>query len=125
MPRCAFAELVLAWFVFAMANQILFGSDSTNAFINFETAPVHPIALSPDHNRLAVCNLADGKLECFDVSSGHLVPLGSAPVGMDPVSVRFRSANEVWVVNQISDSISVVDWPTLRVVATLDTLAMP
>src|SRR2546423_1843071 len=98
---------------------------STNAFMNFETAPVHPIALSPDRSRLAVCNLADAKLELFDVTSGHPVPLGSLPVGLDPVSVRFRNNNEVWVVNHISDSVSLVDVGTLRVSATIDTLETP
>src|SRR5437867_5216159 len=97
----------------------------SNAFVNFETAPVHPIALSPDRTRLAVCNLADGKLEVFDSSCGRPIPLGCVSVGIDPVSVRFRNANEVWVVNYISDSVSVVDLPTLRVRATLDTLDTP
>ncbi len=98
---------------------------SSHAFVNFESAPVHPLALNPDHSRLAVCNLADGKLEVFDVSSGQPVPLGTVPVGIDPVTVRFRNANEAWVVNHISDSISVVDLPTLRVTATIDTLDTP
>lgn len=31
-------------------------------------------------------------------------------VGIDPVSVRFRTNNELWVVNHISDSVSVVDF---------------
>lgn len=101
-------------------------AETTNAtFINFETAPVHPIALNPDHSRLAVCNLADGRLEVFDVTTGSPLAVGSVPVGIDPVSVRFRNASEAWVVNHISDSISIVDLPSLRVVATLDTLDTP
>lgn len=96
-----------------------------SSFVNFETAPVHPLALSPDNARLAVCNLADGRLEVFDITSGNLAPLGSVPVGMDPVSVHFRTANEAWVVNHISDSISVVDVAALRVIATIDTLDTP
>ncbi len=70
-------------------------AESTNsASINFETAPVHPIALSPDHSRLAVCNLPDGRLEVFDVTTGNPLAIGSIPVGIDPVSVRFRNAAE-------------------------------
>ena len=61
---------------------------STNAFINFETAPVHPVAFSPGGSRLAVCNLPDARLEWFDVSSGTPVSIGAVPVGLDPVSVR-------------------------------------
>ncbi|HMC28322.1 MAG TPA: hypothetical protein VKM56_11080, partial [Verrucomicrobiae bacterium] len=93
--------------------------------MNFETAPVHPIALSTDGHTLAVCNLPDGKLELFDVSRGALAPIGAVSVGIDPVSVRFRSATEAWVVNHISDSISVVDISAQRVVATIDTLDTP
>src|ERR1051325_4872910 len=100
-------------------------SMASNAFVNFETAPVHPIALSPDHHRLAVCNLADGKLEVFDVTAGRLLALGCVPVGLDPVSVRFRNADQVWVITSISASVSVVDLPTLRVTATIDTLETP
>ncbi|MCP4203999.1 MAG: YncE family protein [bacterium] len=40
---------------------------------------------------------------------------------MDPVTARFRDNGEVWVVNHISDSVSIVDVPTLRVRATLAT----
>src|SRR4051794_24995797 len=101
------------------------GADFSKAFVNFETAPVHPIAISPDGQTLAVCNLPDGRLELFDISSGSPVPIGSVPVGIDPTSVRFRSDVEAWVVNQISDSVSIVDIATLRVTATLDTLDTP
>ena len=94
---------------------------TTNSFVNFETAPVHPVALSPDGGRLAVCNLADNRLEFFNLSSGTPVSMGGVPVGLDPVSVRFRTGNEAWVVNHISDSISVVNVDLMRVVATIDT----
>jgi len=94
---------------------------TTNSFVNFETAPVHPVALSPDGNRLAVCNLADNRLEFFNLSSGVPVSIGGVPVGVDPVSVRFRTASEAWVVNHISDSVSVVNVDLMRVVATIDT----
>jgi YVTN family beta-propeller protein len=100
-------------------------TDADGFFVNFETAPVHPLALSPDGSRLAVCNLPDGRLEVFDVTSVNPVPLGSVPVGLDPVSVRFRNGSEAWVVNHISDSISVVDMAGKRVVATIDTLDTP
>jgi len=116
---CCLCLAVLTGFVGAATP------DAGGSFVNFETAPVHPVALSLDGSRLAVCNLADGRLEVFDVTSGSPVPLGSVPVGIDPVSVRFRTANEAWVVNHISDSISVVDIAALRIVATIDTLDTP
>jgi len=42
-------------------------------------------------------------------------------VGIDPVSVKFRNNNELWVVNYISRSISIVELSTRRVAATLQT----
>src|SRR5882762_3360086 len=94
-------------------------------FINWETAPVHPLALSADGNRLAVCNVADGRLELFNVTGAAPASIGSVPVGLDPVSVRWRTSNEVWVVNYISDSVSIVDAAAQRLVATLNTLDTP
>lgn len=98
---------------------------TNSSFLNFETAPVHPVALSPDRSTLAVCNLADGKLELLDVRGEIPGTIGFVPVGIDPVTVRFRNGTEAWVVNHISDSISIVDVPGQRVVATLDTLDTP
>ena len=75
----------------------------------FEAGPVRPLALSPDGTRLFATNLPDGRLEIFDVSHGALRHLGSVAVGLEPVAVAARSDAEVWVVNHLSDSISVVD----------------
>ncbi len=102
-----------------------FAQVSTNAFFNWETPPVHPVALSPDRSRLVICNLPDNRLEVFDVTSGIPITLGSVCVGLDPVAAQFRTSNEVWVVNFISDSISVVDVATMRVMATVATLNEP
>jgi YVTN family beta-propeller protein len=49
------------------------------------------------------------------------VKLLSIPVGLDPVSVRARSSGQAWVVNHVSDSVSVVDLALGQVVATLAT----
>jgi DNA-binding beta-propeller fold protein YncE len=95
------------------------------SFVNFETAPVHPVALGPDARTLAVCNLPDGRIELFDVSSGVPAAIGDVPVGVDPVSVRWRSTNELWVANYISRTINVVDRARRLVVDTLATLDGP
>jgi YVTN family beta-propeller protein len=89
------------------------------SFITFESGPVRPIALSPDGSRLFVCNIPDARLEIFQVGPAGLTPVGSVPVGMEPVAVAARSDNEVWVVNHLSDSVSVVDIPSRRVSRTL------
>lgn len=38
-----------------------------------------------------------------------MTPVASVPVGLEPVAVAARTNDEVWVVNHMSDSISVVD----------------
>jgi DNA-binding beta-propeller fold protein YncE len=97
------------------------------SFVNFETPQVHPLDLSPDGSTLAACNTADGRLELFSVNpaTGNLTHADTVSVGYDPVSVRFRSNGEAWVINQISDSISVVDIAAGMVVATLLTADEP
>jgi DNA-binding beta-propeller fold protein YncE len=87
----------------------------------FESGPVRPIALSPDGARLFVVNTPDGYLEVYDLTTGFLLQEASVPVGLEPVAVAARSNDEVWVVNHLSDSISVVDVAAVppRVVRTL------
>ena len=98
---------------------------TTTNFFNWETAPVHSVAVSPDGTTLAVCNLPDNRLELFDITSGKPVALTNIPVGLDPVSVRFRTSSELWVANYISDSISIISLPTMRVVSTITTSNEP
>jgi len=104
---------------------VLSAAAAEGAFVDFETAPVHPVALGPNGRTLAVGNLPDGRVELFDVSSGLPTAIGDVPVGVDPVSVRWRSTNELWVVNHISSSVSVVDVARRLIVATLQTKAGP
>ena len=78
-------------------------------FIAFESGAVRPVALSADGTRLFVTNIPDNRLEIFDVSAAGITFSASVPVGMEPVAVAVRSAGEVWVVNHLSDSVSIVD----------------
>ncbi|NOK36439.1 hypothetical protein HMI49_24840 [Corallococcus exercitus] len=78
------------------------------AFIEFESAHVRPLALSPDGTKLFAVNTPDNRLEVFNVTSGGLSLVAEVPVGLEPVSVAVRSNTEVWVVNHLSDSVSVV-----------------
>ncbi len=91
------------------------------AFVTFESGQVRPLALSPDGTRLFALNTPDGRLEIFDVTDTGLSHRESVPVGMEPVALASRSDDEVWVVNHLSDSVSVVDVGTVpaRVVRTL------
>ncbi len=90
------------------------------AYTNFEASQVHPLALTPSKTRLLAVNTPDARLEVFHVDeAGRLVHQSSIPVGMEPVSVRARSDSEFWVVNWLSDSISIVDRATRSVIRTL------
>ena len=88
-------------------------------FVNWESPPVHPVDMTPDGTTLLVANTADDRLEIFTLGGPLPVWIASVPVGLDPVSVRARTNGEVWVVNRMSDSVSIVDLATRNVVATL------
>jgi YVTN family beta-propeller protein len=97
------------------------GLAAQNAFVNWETPHVHPLALTPNRALLLAVNLPDDRLEVFSLASGQPVHVGSIPVGVDPVSVRARSDTQAWVVNHVSDSVSVIDLVSGQVIATLAT----
>jgi len=78
------------------------------AFVNYESGQVRPLALSADGQKLFAVNTPDNRLEIFAVGTS-LVPLASVPVGLEPVALAEDPAGRVWVVNHLSDSISVVD----------------
>ena len=90
-------------------------------YVNWENHPVHALDISPDKTRLAITHTADNRVQLFDISLGYPTRLGHVKVGVDPVSVRFKDNNELWVVNHISDSITVVDFENKRVINTLQT----
>ena len=89
-------------------------------YVNFEGKQTNPLRLSPDGSRLFAVNTPDARLSVFDVtqpSNPRLV--AEIPVGLEPVSVNPRDNNEVWVVNEVSDSISIVSVSNRVVVDTL------
>ena len=79
------------------------------SFVTFESGQVRPLALSPDGDRLFAVNTPDNRLEIFAVAPSGLTHVESVPVGLEPVAVAARNAGEVWVVNHLSDSITIVD----------------
>jgi DNA-binding beta-propeller fold protein YncE len=96
-------------FCLALASPAAFGQVPTSAYVNFEGSQTNPIRLSADGTRLYAANTADARLSVFDVSNASTPKLiAEIPVGIEPVSVNPRTKDEVWVVNQESDSISVV-----------------
>jgi DNA-binding beta-propeller fold protein YncE len=77
--------------------------------------------MTPDGARLVAVNTPDNRIEVFDLLGSSVVRAFDVPVGLDPVSVRARSSSEVWVVNHVSDSISIVDLGSRNVLQTLKT----
>ncbi len=90
-------------------------------FSLFESGQVRPLALSPSGDLLFAVNTPANRLEIFKVNPSGLSYRGSVPVGLEPIAVAARSDDEVWVVNHLSDSISIVsiDGNRGRVVRTL------
>jgi DNA-binding beta-propeller fold protein YncE len=81
---------------------------SGNAYTLFESLQVRPLAISPNGKLLFAVNTPDNRLEIFRINNGSLTPVGSISVGLEPVAVAARTNDEVWVVNHVSDSISIV-----------------
>lgn len=78
-------------------------------YLNFESHQFRPLALSPSGERLFVTNTPDNRIEIFAVSDEGLQHLRSVRVGLEPVAVAARTDEEIWVVNHLSDSVSIVD----------------
>lgn len=75
----------------------------------FESGPSRPLALSPNGARLFAVNTPDHRLEIFDLTGPAPRLFASVPVGLEPIAVSARTNEEVWVVNHLSDSVSIVD----------------
>jgi DNA-binding beta-propeller fold protein YncE len=91
------------------------------SFVTFETGQVRPLALTPDGHTLLALDTPDARLEVFAVNGGDVTHVASVQVGLEPVAVAARTNTEVWVVNHLSDSVSIVDLGVTppRVVRTL------
>jgi DNA-binding beta-propeller fold protein YncE len=88
-------------------------------FVHFESPHVHPAVMTPAGNRLLVVNTPDGYLRVFDVTGSHPVAVDDVPVGLEPVSVSCADDSVAWVVNFLSDDVSIVNLNTGHVRATL------
>jgi len=81
-------------------------------FVAFESGQVRPLTMSHDGKRLYAVNTPDNRLEIFNITATSLVHQYSIPVGMEPVAVAENVNGDVWVVNHLSDSISIIDTNT-------------
>ena len=79
------------------------------SFTTFESGPVRPLAMNSDHSRLYALNTPDGKLEVFDTTGELPELIHSVPVGLEPVAIQLLNDSEAWIVNTLSDNISIVN----------------
>ncbi len=121
----ALEDIVASVINSTLGNPALVGFDpgpityQPRSFVNWETPHVAPLALTPDRARLLAVNTPDASLEIFELAGGTPTLQKRVAVGLDPVTVRPRTAGEAWVVNHVSDSISIVDLDAGLVVQTL------
>jgi len=101
----------------AAKSAALTEAERERAFTAFESGQVRPLALSPNGKLLFAVNTPDNRLEIYNVNDKRILgqfrpPLrhvSDVSVGLEPVAVAARTNDEVWVVNHLSDSISIVD----------------
>ena len=70
-------------------------------------------------DRLLVVNTPDNRLTVFDVTGALPERQNEIFVGLEPISVRCADDTTAWVVNFLSDDVSIVDLNTMNVKATL------
>lgn len=92
-----------------------------NGIVSFESGQVRPLLLAPSGDRLFALNTPDNRVEIYGVGNAGLSLQTSVQVGLEPVALALRDDRELWVVNHLSDSVSVIDLASspARVVRTL------
>ena len=98
----------------ALLGAPLFASSASAAsppnFITFESGQVRPLAISPDGTHAVRGQHAQRHArDLHRIRRWAHCTTARVPVGLEPVAVAARSDTEVWVVNHLSDSVSVVD----------------
>ncbi|HXM40129.1 MAG TPA: YncE family protein [Bryobacteraceae bacterium] len=109
-PRHVIFPVILLGVIAGVSTRVTTRAQSApSAFANFEEAQTNPVRLSADGTILFAVNTPNASLSVFDVTTpGSPSLLSEIPVGLGPVSVNPRTDDEVWVVNQVSNSVSVV-----------------
>ena len=96
-------------------------ADAQDDYVLFESGHVRPMAMSPDGVWLYVANTPDAHVEAYVLSGSGATHVYTIPVGLEPVAVAAPSNDRLWVVNHLSDSVSIIDTSLAppRVVRTL------
>ena len=114
-----FAAIILLLGISALPRHIISRTATSPDYVHFESGQVHPLALTPSNDRLLAVSTSDNHLMVFDLTGLAPERVAQIPVGMEPVSVCALDDSTAWVVNNVSDDISVVNLNTLHVRQTL------
>jgi len=98
---------------------LLFSVAAQADYRHFEARQVHPLTMTPDGARLVAVDSPNARVTVFDLSSGTPVRSAQIPVGLEPVTVRARTQTEVWVVNEVGDSVSILNLADNSVIDTI------
>src|SRR5262245_37695159 len=97
----------IAVVVLALATNV-----SASSFVNFESGHVRPLAFVAASDLLFAVDTPGARVSVFRATAAGLTPLVEVPVGLEPVAVAARTLPggdvEAWVVNHLSDSVSIV-----------------
>ena len=105
-PRCQPSAALVILFFCAYPHSSL----TAGTFANFESPQAHSIAVADNGNLLYAINTPNNSLSVFTLDEDGKPTLSTdISVGIEPVSMALRTQTEAWVVNHISDSISVID----------------
>lgn len=85
------------------------GDTLPGSYTLFEFGQTRPLAVSPNGRYLFVTNTPANCLEIYNIEQDDPVLISSVAVGLEPIAVAAKSDTEVWVVNALSDSVSIVD----------------
>lgn len=105
------------------ACSIVFSIPASATFTHFEARQTHSLTLTPNKERLLAVNSIDARLCVYDVSDGgsnEPILYAEIPVGLEPVAVAAATNDEAWVINEVSDTVSVVSLSRRVVEATLN-----
>ncbi len=102
-------RLLLTSLVAPLATLAIGSAALSQSFRNYETPQTRPIAVSSDGTRLFALNTPDNRLAVYSLANpSRPVLVREIVVGLEPVAIAQRTGDEVWVVNNLGDSISVV-----------------
>jgi hypothetical protein len=75
--------------------------------------------MTPDSSKVLVVNTPDNRLSIFSLADTIPHLIAEVPVGLEPVTVSVLDNNTAWVVNNLSDDVSIVDLTLNHTVSTL------